>query len=75
MAVKVGDKLEKVSLVLTTDQVRRLKALAQLRATDWRRVSMSDVSREVVEAGLGVVSFVPVSSLVASEEGAEEKVS
>lgn len=70
MPIKVGEHLEKVSLVLTTEQVRRLKAIAAMRGTTWRRVSMSDVGREVVEAGLEVVSGARHSSLSASSENA-----
>lgn len=66
MPIKVGSDLEKVSLVLTTEQVRRLKAIATMRGTQWRRVSLSDVGREVVEAGLATVSQGRDSSIIAS---------
>jgi len=51
-----GISLETMSLVLTADQAARLRQIRDDRATDIRRVSVSDVAREVVAAGLHVIN-------------------
>ncbi len=56
MALSENSGLQTITLVLTKSQTRRLRALAALRSTEWRRVSISDVAREVVEEGLPAVS-------------------
>ncbi len=58
MPVASDSSLKTVSLVLTKDQVRRMKALAVLQSSDLRRVSFSDIGREIVEAGLRSISHV-----------------
>ena len=68
MALAPDSDLETVSLVLTKDQVRRLRALHDFQRTNHRRVSMSDIAREVVEEGLRVVLFAPNIALTASME-------
>lgn len=55
MALGRESKLETVSIVLTKSQASRMRSLAALRSTDIRRVSVSDVARDVVEQGLKVV--------------------
>ena len=55
MALGRESKLETVSIVLTKSQASRMRSLAALRSTDIRRVSVSDVARDVVEQGLKAV--------------------
>ena len=56
MPVPETSDLKTVSFVLTQDQVRRLRARKEMRSSELHRVSFSDVCREIVEAGLAVVS-------------------
>lgn len=56
MPVPESSDLKTVSFVLTQDQVRRLRARKEMRSSTLHRVSFSDVCREVVEAGLAVLS-------------------
>ncbi len=71
MALSENSGLQTITLVLTKSQTRRLRALAALRSTEWRRVSISDVAREVVEEGLPVVSS--VRNTASSTSGAERE--
>lgn len=73
MALGEGSELETFSTVLTKDQVRRLKAIKDSRSAAHRRVSVADVAREVVEAGLVVVSLghnIALSASAKDETGA-----
>lgn len=56
MSLADQSSLEVVSLVLTKEQARRLREMRDTQKSDHRRVSLSDVAREVVEAGLVVIS-------------------
>lgn len=66
MPVSGASNLKTVSLVLTKDQVRRMRALAELRSSSHRKVGLSEVAKEVVEAGLGSISHAPLSTSDAS---------
>lgn len=57
MALGESSELATFSTVLTKDQVRRLKAMRDARSATHRRVSVADIAREVVEAGLVVISL------------------
>ncbi|MCG3177329.1 MAG: hypothetical protein MOGMAGMI_02301 [Candidatus Omnitrophica bacterium] len=71
MALGPDSELETASFVLTKDQVRRLRALRDLRKSDHQRVTLSDVAREVVNEGLDAVSRAPNIALTASREEGE----
>lgn len=68
MALAPDSTLETVSLVLTKDQVRRIRALQELQRSTHRRISLSDVAREVVEEGLVVISRGPNIAFAASRD-------
>lgn len=72
MALSPNGELVKVSLVITKEQDRRLRAIHSLKRTDVNRLSFSDVGRDVVEKGLGVISRELVSNSTASQEDARE---
>jgi hypothetical protein len=74
MPVSQRGNLKTVSLVLTKEQVRRMTALAALRSSEHRTVGLSEVAKEVVEAGLKSISHTPISSFDASNNGAEAAV-
>ncbi len=59
MPIKTAGGLEKVSLVLTENQALALRDLRDDRRkqASFRSVSLSDVAREVVAAGLEVVTI------------------
>lgn len=69
MPIKTSGGLETVSVMLTSEQARRLRALREMRSSDHCRVSLSDVAREVVEAGLLKVSAPTVT--VSTTNGTE----
>lgn len=69
MALGPDSELETASFVLTKDQVRRLRALRDLRKSDHQRVTLSDVAREVVNEGLDAVSRAPNILTASREEG------
>lgn len=71
MPVSERSKLKTVSLVLRKDQVERLRMIATLRSSPNRTVGLSEVAKEIVEAGLQSVSHAPISSSTASREVAE----
>lgn len=52
MPITETSELKVVSLNLTKDQDRRLRALSALETTSHRRTSISDVAREVVDLGI-----------------------
>ena len=52
MTLAENSDLQTISLILTKDQVRKLKEIRDVQHVDHRRVSLSDVGREVVAAGL-----------------------
>lgn len=66
MVTKTGGGLVKTSFVLPERHLDRLREIAAERSTDWRRVSMADVHREVVERGLQVVLHAPDTGFDAS---------
>jgi len=68
MALKTSGGLETVSLVLTAEQLKRLRLIRDFRRSEVNRVSLSDVAREVVAEGLRSISLVPHSDFVASDE-------
>lgn len=68
MALSPESELETASFVLTKDQVRRLRAIRELQASDHRRVSLSDVARDVVEEGLRVVLSGRNIAIISSNE-------
>ena len=72
MALSPDSTLETASFVLTKDQVRRLRALRDLRQSDHRRISLSDVMREVVEEGLDAVLHGSNIALTASRANGRE---
>ena len=72
MALSPDSTLETASFVLTKDQVRRLRALRDLRQSDHRRISLSDVMREVVEEGLDAVLHGSNIALTASRTNGRE---
>lgn len=74
MPVPASSELKTVSLVLTQEQVRRLRARKEMQSSNLRRVSFSDVCREVVEEGLKVLSRnrVSISETSSIAETAEE---
>lgn len=56
MPVPVSSELKTVSVVLTQEQVQTLRRRKESQSSKLRRVSFSDVCREVVEAGLTALS-------------------
>lgn len=66
MGLAETSDLETFSTVLTKDQVRRMRELKKGRSAAHLRVSLADVAREVVEAGLVIVSREQNSGLSAS---------
>ncbi len=68
MSLSESSTLQTVSFVLTKDKVRRLRAIRELQASDHRRVSLSDVARDVVDKGLESFSPAPNIRLAASDE-------
>ena len=69
MPLAKNTDLQVITLVLTKDQARRLRQLRDDRKrTPHSQVSLSDVTREVVEAGLAVISFTLPSEKIASDE-------
>ncbi|MGI8484887.1 MAG: hypothetical protein ACR2OU_11575, partial [Thermomicrobiales bacterium] len=56
MPVKTNNGLETMTLVLTETQATELRAIRDERKTAINRISLSDVAREVVAAGLSMVS-------------------
>ncbi len=67
MALKTSGGLETISLVLTSEQVGRLRSIRDERKSAVNRTSVSDVAREVVEEGLRLISVVIYSDSTASE--------
>jgi hydrogenase maturation factor len=67
MALATSSGLETFSTVLTKDQVRRLRLIQSARSADHKRVSMADIAREVVEAGLVEIARVSDIAFGASE--------
>jgi len=65
MPIKTAGGLEKVSLVLTENQVSVLREILDDRRKEasFRRISLSDVAREVVAAGLEVVTIGPSTDI------------
>lgn len=57
MALAEDGGLETFSTVLTKDQVRRMRRIKDARSSNHKRVSLADVARDVVEAGLVVISL------------------
>lgn len=55
MPVHPDSTFETVSLVLTKEQVRRLRAMRDAENGELRRVSFSDIGRVVVDVGLKVL--------------------
>lgn len=55
MPIKTGGGLETVTLVLAEGQVARLRQMTEERRSPINRVSLSDVAREIVEAGLATL--------------------
>lgn len=66
MPIKTGGGLETISLVITEEQARRLRALRDSQKTASRRISLSDIAREVIEAGLNEVSFVALTDSISN---------
>lgn len=67
MVLAENSELKTESLVLTKDQSRRLREIRDSRKTPFNRVTLSDVARDVVEAGLAVISFARPSEKLASD--------
>jgi hypothetical protein len=64
-----GTALKKVGTVLAQDQIDRLRTLRVERQRLTRaNVSLADVIRDVVEAGLSVIDDAPISNSTASTE-------
>lgn len=74
MPLKTDGDLAVVSLILTKEQVYRLRERARTQSSPMRKVTLAEVGREVVEAGLHVLSFAPRSSFMASNEDSGERV-
>lgn len=74
MPTAKNSHLQTVSFVLTREQVRRMRALSELRSSELRKVNFSEIVREVVERGLGSISQAPFSDLSASDVTAKEPV-
>jgi hypothetical protein len=55
MALSPDSDKETVCYVLTKEQAKRVRALAELRSTPHRTVALSEVAREVVAAGLEAI--------------------
>ena len=72
MALGRESNLETVSYVLTKSQASRMRSLAELRSTELRRVSVSDVARDVVEQGLKVILHNQNTDSIASVTGDAE---
>lgn len=70
MPVRVDGELQTMSLVVSKEQAQRLRALAALRSTKYQKVSISDVVREVIDAGLVQVLDARGSSPAASDRNA-----
>ncbi len=70
MALSENSALKTESLVLTKDQSRRLREIRDARKTPLKRVTLSDVAREVVEAGLASISYAEFSGNIASDKEA-----
>lgn len=60
--------LKVIALNLTADQVERMRALQREQTTTRRRVSLSEIAREVVEQGLAAASCAPTSDKLASDD-------
>jgi hypothetical protein len=58
MPIKTGGGLETITLVVTEEQAAFLRARRDSQKTPSRRVSLSDVGREVIEAGRNALTFV-----------------
>lgn len=66
MPIRTGGGLETISLVITEEQARRLRALCDSQKTASRRISVSHIAREVIDAGLKEVSFVAATDSIAT---------
>lgn len=73
MALREDGDLAALSLVLTREQAGRLRSLATARSSKHRKVSISDVAREVVEAGLELVFRAPNTGIDGTAEDAEKE--
>lgn len=67
MPTKTGNGLETISLVITEEQAADLRELRDERRTATNRVSLSDVAREVIGAGLKALKSDTVSTTNVSE--------
>lgn len=70
MALAANSDLTKESFIITKEQARRLRALRDLRKTPSNRINLSDIAREVIEAGLNEVTLVSVT--VSTPNGKEQ---
>lgn len=70
MALAANSDLTKESFIITKEQARRLRALRDLRKTPTNRINLSDIAREVIEAGLDKVTLVTITA--SSANGTEE---
>jgi hypothetical protein len=67
MEQPTNNELQKVGTVLAKDQVVRLRELRESRQLQTRsNVSLADVIRDVVEAGLGLLYAAPITDSTAS---------
>jgi len=67
MAVKTGGGLVKISISLPERHVEQIRSIAALRSSDWQRISIADVGREVIEVGLREILRAPHTENTASE--------
>lgn len=74
MVVKTGGGLVKVSISLPERHVEQIRSIAALRSSDWQRVSVSDVSREVVEVGLREILRAAHTDNTATDDDAEQRI-
>lgn len=72
MPVPSTSDLKTVSVVLTQEQVQRLRAMKAIQSSKLRKVSFSDVCREVVEVGLDSLSLAFNSRLGTNTETMDE---
>lgn len=68
MPITEDSRFQVFTTNLTRDQVARLRRIRDERSTEYNRVTMSDVAREIVQVGLDHLQHVPLSDNITSDE-------
>lgn len=68
MTRRPASNLKQTTVMLSNEQVDRIRSIQQERETDWHNVSFGLVLREVVEAGLTSFEHVRSSNISASHD-------